>query len=72
MVEDYKPWADIPPKSNRKNRLHFSMHLYPVSNLGQRFLKIIKIFKAIATRHKKIVCNFLVGLNLVCALDWLK
>ena len=38
----------------------------------ERFFQIIKQFRAIATRYEKTARNFLAGLQLVCALAWLK
>src|ERR1700730_9468522 len=62
----------IPPKSNRKIKRDCDFALYAERNLVERFFNIIKHFRAIATRYEKTARNFLAGLHLVCALDWLK
>lgn len=62
----------IPPKSNRKVQRDCDFALYCERNLVERFFCIIKHFRAIATRYEKTARNFLAGLNLVCALAWLK
>ena len=62
----------IPPKSNRKVQRSCDFSLYCERNLVERFFCIIKHFRAIATRYEKTARNFLAGLHLVCALNWLK
>lgn len=62
----------IPPKSNRKVQRDCDFALYCERNLVERFFCIIKHFRAIATRYEKTARNFLAGLQLVCALAWLK
>ena len=46
--------------------------LYAERNLVERFFQFIKQFRGIATRYEKTARNFLAGLQLVCALAWLK
>jgi transposase len=41
-------------------------------NLVERFFNTIKQYRGIATHYEKTARNFLAGLNLVCALAWLK
>jgi transposase len=62
----------IPPKSNRKVQRDCDFALYCERNLVERFFCIIKHFRAIATRYEKTARNFLAGLQLVCALAWIK
>ena len=62
----------IPPKSNRKTKRDCDFALYRERNLVERFFNIIKHFRGIATRYEKTARNFLAGLQLVCALVWLK
>ena len=38
----------------------------------ERFFQFIKQFRGIATRYEKTARNFSAGLQLVCALAWLK
>ena len=62
----------IPPKSNRKFKRDCDFALYAERNLIERFFNFIKQFRGIATRYEKTARNFLAGLQLVCALAWLK
>ena len=62
----------IPPNSNRKSKRKCDFALYRERNLVERFFNIIKHFRGIATRYEKTARNFLAGLQLVCALVWLK
>ena len=43
-------WANIPNRSNRKQRFAFSPWLYKQRNLVERFFNRIKHFRGIATR----------------------
>ena len=62
----------IPPKANRKNKRDCDFALYRERNLVERFFQFIKQFRGIATRYEKTARNFSAGLQLVCALAWLK
>jgi transposase len=62
----------IPPKTNRKVKRDCDFALYAERNLVERFFQFIKQFRGIATRYEKTARNFLAGLQLVCALAWLK
>jgi transposase len=62
----------IPPKANRKIKRDCDFALYAERNLVERFFQFIKQFRGIATRYEKTARNFLAGLQLVCALAWLK
>ena len=44
-------WANIPSRSNRKQRVAFSGWLYRQRNLVERFFNRIKHFRGIATRY---------------------
>ncbi|NKJ02733.1 transposase [Novosphingobium sp. SG707] len=46
-------WANIPNRSNRKQRYGFSSWLYRQRNLVERFFNRIKQFRGIATRYDK-------------------
>lgn len=65
-------WANIPPKSNRKDPICFSRHLYRDRNLIERFFNKIKQFRRVATRYDKLAENFLASLKLVCVRIWLR
>jgi transposase len=56
-------WANIPPKSNRKDPICFSKHLYKARNLVERFFNKIKHYRRIATRYDKTAENFLAALT---------
>jgi transposase len=62
----------IPPKSNRKIKRDCDFALYAERNLVERFFNTIKHFRGIATRYEKTARNFLAGIQLACALAWLK
>ena len=62
----------IPPKADRKNKRDCDFALCRERNLVERFFQFIKQFRGIATRHEKTARNFSAGLQLVCALAWLK
>ena len=65
-------WANIPPKSNRKDPICFSKHLYKARNLVERFFNKIKHYRRIATRYDKTAENFLAALKLVAVRVWLR
>ena len=44
-------WANIPPKSNRKDPICFSKHLYWARNRMERFFNKIKHYRRIAMRY---------------------
>jgi transposase len=48
-------WANIPPKSHRKDPICFSRHLYRDRNLIERFFNKIKQLRRVATRYDKLV-----------------
>ena len=62
----------IPPKANRKNKRDCDYALYRERNLVERFFQFIKHFRGIATRYEKTARNFSAGVQLICALAWLK
>lgn len=63
-------WANIPNRSNRKQRFGFSPWLYRQRNLIERFFNRIKQFRGIATRYDKDPANYLAAVKLVCFLIW--
>lgn len=65
-----KVWANIPNRSNRKQRFAFSPWLYKQRNLVERFFNRIKQFRGIATRYNKDPENFLAAIKLICARIW--
>ena len=63
-------WANIPSRSNRKQRFAFSGWVYRQRNLVERFFNRIKHFRAIATRYDKCPENYLAAVKLICARIW--
>ena len=65
-------WANIPPKSNRKDKVCFSPYLYRARNLVERYFNKIKHFRRIATRYDKLEANYLAALKMVSVRLWLR
>jgi transposase len=65
-----KAWANIPPKSNRKESFAFSGWVYRQRNAVERFFNRIKQFRGIATRYDKDPANFLAAVKLVATRIW--
>ncbi|AXB79336.1 IS5 family transposase [Novosphingobium sp. P6W] len=63
-------WANIPNRSNRKQRYGFSSWLYRQRNLVERFFSRIKQFRGIATRYDKYAENYLAAVKLICTRLW--
>jgi transposase len=66
MISQQGSWANIPPKSNRKNPICFSQGLYKQRNLIERFFNKLKYFRRIATRYDKLGSTFLAMTKLAC------
>lgn len=58
--------ANIPSRSNRKQRFAFSGWLYRQRNLVERFFSRIKHFRGIATRYDKCPENYLAAVKFIC------
>jgi transposase len=65
-------WANIPPKSNRKDSICFSPFLYRERNLVERFFSKIKHCRRVATRYDKLAANYLAFVKLACIRLWLR
>lgn len=63
-------WANIPARSNRKQRFAFSGWLYRRRNLVERFFNRIKHFRGIPTRYNKRPESHLAAIKLVCTRIW--
>jgi len=72
MIDGQGAWANIPPKSNRKDPICFSPHLYKARNLVERFFNKIKHFRRIATRYDKLAANYMAMLKLASIRVWLR
>ncbi len=68
MLNARGAWANIPPKSNRKEKLCFSPWLYKKRNVVERFFNKLKYFRRIATRYDKLATNFLAAVHLTAAI----
>lgn len=64
-------WANIPPRSIRKQSFPFSRWVYRQRNLVERFFNRIKQFRGLATRYDCRSDNFLAPLKLVSIRIWL-
>ncbi|PJO48236.1 hypothetical protein CQ054_21155 [Ochrobactrum sp. MYb29] len=63
-------WANIPPKSNRRDIFAFSPWVYRQRNLVERFFNRIKHYRGIATRYDKNPANFLAAVKLIAVRIW--
>jgi transposase len=64
MVAERGAWANIPPRSNRKDPICFSPWLYRERNVIERFFNKLKYFRRIATRYDKLGSSFLAMIKL--------
>jgi transposase len=65
-------WANIPPRSNRRDPICFSPHLYRARNRVERFFNRIKPCRRIATRYDKLAANLLAFVQLASIRLWLR
>ena len=72
LVREHGAWANIPPKSNRKEALSFSPYLYRARNLVERFFNKIKHCRRVATRYDKLAANYLAFIQLASIRLWLR
>ena len=71
FAADRGAWANIPPRSIRKDALSFSRWVYRQRNLVERFFNRIKHFRGLATRYDRRPDNFLAALKLAAIRIWL-
>ncbi len=64
FLSDRGAWANIPPKSNRRDNLVFSPYLYKARNKIERFFNKLKYFRRIATRYDKLGSSYLAMVKL--------
>src|ERR1700740_312151 len=64
-------WANVPPRSNRREPICFSPHLYRARNLVERFFNKIKQCRRVATRYDKLAANYLAFIQLASIRLWL-
>lgn len=72
LIQDQGAWANIPPKSNRKDPKCFSPHLYRSRNFVERFFNKIKHFRRVATRYDKLAQNYLAMAKLASIRIWIR
>jgi transposase len=65
-------WANIPPKSNRRDPICFSPYLYHARNRVERFFNRIKQCRRVATRYDKLAANYLAFVQLASIGLWLR
>jgi transposase len=65
-------WANVPPRSNRREPICFSPHLYRARNLVERFFNKIKQCRRVATRYDKLAANYLAFIQLASIRLWLR
>lgn len=66
------PWANIPPKRNRKDPICFSPFLYRAHNLIERFFNTIKQCRRVATRYDELAADYLAFVKLASIRVWLR
>lgn len=71
-LRDKGAFANIPPKSNRRSKPHFSTWLYRERNLIERFFSRLKHFRRIATRYDKLAETFLAMVQMASSRLWLR
>ncbi len=71
FAADRGAWANIPPRSIRKDAFSFSGWVYRQRNLVERFFNRIKHFRGLATRYDRRPDNFLAALKLAAIRIWL-
>ena len=64
MLNERGAWANIPPRSNRKDPICFSPWLYKARNQVERFFNKLRYFRRIATRYDKLGATFLAMVKL--------
>jgi transposase len=65
-------WANIPPRSNRKEPICFSPYLYRARHLVECFFNKIKQCRRVATRYGKLTANDLAFIQLALIRLWLR
>ena len=68
---DRGAWANIPPRSIRKEAFSFSGWVYRQRNLVERFFNRLKHFRGLATRYDRSPENFLAAIKLAATRIWL-
>jgi transposase len=72
FVNEQGSWANVPPRSNRREPICFSPYLYRARNLVERFFNKIKQCRRVATRYDKLAANYLAFIQLASIRLWLR
>jgi transposase len=64
LVLQHGAWANIPPRSNRKEALSFSPYLYRARKPVVRFFNKIKRCRRVATHYDKLAVNYFAFIQL--------
>ena len=65
-------WANIPPKSNRKEKAVFNPYLYKTRNKTECFFNKLKYLRRIATRYDRCADIFFAAITIAAAvIFWL-
>ena len=64
-------WANIPPRSTRKDTFAFSRWVYRHRNLVERFFNRLKQMRGLATRYDRRPDNFLAAIKLAAVRIWI-
>ena len=70
MIDGQGAWANIPPKSNRKDPICFNPHLHKARTRVERIFNKIKHFRRIATRFDKLAANYMAMIKLASIRVW--
>jgi len=65
-------WANIPPKSNRRDPICFSSYLYRARNQVERVFNWIKQCRRVATRYDRPAANYLAFVQFASIRLWLR
>jgi transposase len=72
FVRQRGAWANIPPRSNRKEMISFGPYLYRARKLVERFFNKIKQCRRVAARYDKLAANYLAFIQLASIRLWLR
>lgn len=64
-------WANIPPRSTRKDTFAFSRWVYRQRNLVERFFNRLKQMRGLATRYDRRPDNYLAAIKLAAVRIWI-
>ena len=71
QAAERRVWANIPPRSTRKDSFSFCGWVYRQRNHVERFFNRIKQFRGLATRYDRKPENYLAALKLAATRLWI-